>query len=276
MYPHPNRAARSNCGCLGDCVAPLFYSTKLFYLDDFGDVDHTVCCMSVELRIECESGSCVYNISITTPGLPAATLTGAPTPTSCDPIAIGPYDWNFSNATDCLENTILGGGRKVTLTIAESPPGGTEATPCDKLCCDTVPDVVYATIDCPDCPSIDGKVVECKFYAAGEMVIPGSPPNALGEHSISWTGVLQCNCNKELVVTVAQNTWSDPDNGVECRWRVILGSLILGACFDEETSQSDDDFCLPATVSGTFDTSDTNCSDCCDASGAAISITVTE
>lgn len=155
----------------------------------------------------------------------------------------GEHGFDMGAGDNCFDR---GGTEEHTIdiTFSETAGGGDAPEPCDKLCCPSMPDTVYVTLE-SDCPALDGRVITARRYGASCLQGNGGPaPNARGIENIWWRGDIDlCECGKKITVLVGSNTWST--TSPRCNLGLTIGG---GDCLTGGDFELDTELCPPITV----------------------------
>ena len=270
------------CACL-KCYESITYRSELIFFDDGPPSDAHVCCAAVTLTGTCTtagiSGDCSWSVTFIEPAKATAPDPSLNVSATLDCLVEGVvllYTPHHGN--QCITAKL---GLFYTLTFSESVPGGTEALPCDKHCCNPPPRTLYLTL-ASDCPQLNGRVVTLRRNGSDQMQFYNPPsPNIHGSHSISWGGKLKvCNCEHSMAFTVGSNTFTTigaPANP-QCRWSLSINN---GACYEGTKSENDTEYCPPVTFDelpwGEAEEGDlTYCAECCLGDAVLLSAVLTE
>lgn len=240
----------------------LRYISKLIHYSAYSCDPVTVCCLAViwEAQRDPETGECAWTMYVHNPSDPYS-VSYLDTGAACDG-ASGSHGFTVdSSGSQCILGGITGLS-DIGVTISDTTPGGTEAIPCCKLCC-AFDRTLYLTLDVPDCPDLDGQVIELTYYEAQSLEFPafGSTVNPNGEHNEIWRGLSNiCSCGQRVYFEVILNTFSNTDaDYAQCRWKL---SVNQDDCYSETQTEDDSSFCPTVVFSGTLDATDT-CASCC-------------
>lgn len=276
MYKAPKVGNKCDCGRSESIIS--YHSLLFNFIDNGYPADtNTTCCAQVSLSASCaepwfegydyeiDEGGCYWSAAINWSGGESLVVVDDVTtdPDNPNPPESGRVGCNslsgfvvmggFGQIPACVENADSAGGVLVTFSTG-TPGGGAEADPCHYECCPDLGDTLYATLDIPDCPLLDGKVVS--LYRKVGLI---------------WIGTFGSCCEECGEYTIYFNAGLNyyPPPLAECISAITIqkSSPETGTCFSDFISVPEETLCPPHTFTGSLLTG-SGCNQCCPTSSS--------